>query len=141
MRFLYITYRKKQDIQKVPISENLLKRVHAAPIEHPIVYWLQKNVETIEILDSVIYYDLTKEMVESFYNTLWDAHAEKTKASPRPWKFLPIPADEQYIYPIAQYEKEYGVTYYESIYKYITVLGVILNIFDFDANQLIIFIQ
>lgn len=141
MRFFYITYRKKLDIQKGSISESLLKRVHSAPIEHPIVDWVQKNLETVEIVDPVIYYDLPKEMVENFYNRLLDAHAEKSKESPRPWKFFPIPSNEKYIYPIAQYEKEYGTTYYASLYKYITVLGVILNIFNFDANQLIIYVQ
>ncbi|ARF18538.1 hypothetical protein [Sporosarcina ureae] len=141
MKFLYITYRNKLDIQLGLTSEHLLKRVHSAPIEHPIVYWVQRNLETVEKLDPVIYYDVPKEKVETLYNTLLDVHAEKSKNSPRPWKYLPIPTGEQYVFPIAQYEKEYGITYYESIYKYITVLGVILNIFDFKANQLLIYIQ
>ncbi|PIC58704.1 hypothetical protein CSV80_01575 [Sporosarcina sp. P12(2017)] len=141
MKFLYIMYREKLNIQNELTSQNNLKRVHLAPIEHPIVHWMQRNLETIQILDSVIYYDLSKEKVENFYSTLLDAHAEKSKTSPRPWKYLPIPTEEQYIYPIAQYEKEYGITYYESLYKYITVFGVILNIFDFQDNQLIVFIQ
>ncbi|PIC81310.1 hypothetical protein CSV75_05900 [Sporosarcina sp. P18a] len=141
MKFLYITYHKKLHLQIELISESHLKRVHSAPIEHAIVYWLQKNLETVETVDSIISYDLPKEMVESFYTTLLDAHTEKSKESPRPWKFLPNPTDEQYMFPIAQYEKEYGITYYESIYKYITVLGVILNIFDFESNQLIIYIR
>lgn len=141
MKFLYITYCDKLNTQKEPTSQNLLKRVHSAPIEHPIVHWVQRNLETIEKTGPIIYYDFPEKKVESFYNMLLDAHAEKNNDSPRPWKFLPIPSEEQYVYPIAQYDKEYGITYYESIYKYITVLGVILNIFDFEANQLIIHIQ
>lgn len=141
MKFLYIAYRERQDVQNGLAFEKLLKRVHSAPIEHPIVHWVQENLKSAQKNDTVIYYDFPKEKVEEFYNVLLDAHAEKSNESPRPWKFLPIPSEEQYIYQIAQYEKEYGTTYYDSLYKYITAIGVILNIFDFEANQLILYIQ
>ena len=141
MKFLYIVYRKKQDIQNGLTSDQLLKRVHSAPIEHPIVHWIQENLESVQKNDTVVYYDFPKEKVKDFYNVLMDAHAEKSYESPRPWKFLPIPSEEQYIYPIAQYEKEYSTTYYEALYKYITAIGIILNIFDFEANQLMLYIQ
>lgn len=141
MDFLYIAYRSKQDIQKEQVLERFLKRVYSAPVEHPIVHWIQENLESIRKNDTTLYYDFPKEKVEIFYNTLLDAHAEKSKESPRPWKLLPIPAAEDYAYPIAQYEKEYGAIYYESLYKYITAIGVILNIFDFEANQLIMYIH
>lgn len=139
MDFLYIAYRDKQNIQKEQQFERLLKRVHSAPAEHPIVHWVHKNLQPIGEYNMISYYDFPREKVESFYNILLNAHAEKSKECPRPWKLLPIPTAEDYAYPIAQYEKEYGAVYYESLYKYITAIGVILNIFDFEANQLIIY--
>lgn len=141
MKFLYMTFCEKEYIQNGLKSEQYLRRVHSAPIEHPIVHWIQENLKPIKKNESVLYYDFPKEKVKDFYNLLVEAHAEKSNESPRPWKFLPNPSEESYIYPMAQYEKEYGTTYYESIYKYITAIEIIINIFDFDTNQLILYIQ
>ena len=141
MKFLYITYIDKKYIENGLKSEQQLKRIHSAPIEHPIVYWIQDNLHAIGENGTTLYYDFPKGKVEDLYNILVDAHAEKCSESPRPWKFLPHPSEERYAYPITPYEKEYGTTYYESLYKYITAIGVMLNIFDFNANQLVVYIK
>ncbi|ARK25853.1 hypothetical protein SporoP37_15065 [Sporosarcina sp. P37] len=140
MIFLYIAYRNRQDIQEEQFNQSL-KRVHSAPIEHPIVQWIRENLTPISANGNVTYFDFPKEKAERLYGKLSDAHAEKSKDSPRPWKYLPIPDEQNYPYPIAHYEKEYGVIYYDTLYKYITALGIILQIFDFTANQLIVYIQ
>lgn len=141
MEFLYVGYREKQQLPDKQISSGALNRVHAAPVEHPVVYWCQRNLPAIHLGDAAESYDFPKEKVEELYQVLSDAHAEKKHDSPRPWKFMPIPAENEYPYHMASYEKEYGGTYYDSLYKYITVLGVILNIFDFDKKQLIAYVQ
>ncbi|WP_153731371.1 hypothetical protein [Sporosarcina obsidiansis] len=141
MEFLYIVYHDNSEVSEGRLHEQTCKKVHQAPIEHQIVEWLRRNLELFQEKDQVQYYNFPKEKVELFYNILSEAHAEKSKDTPRPWKYLPIPDDDEYPYMIAEYEKEYGSIYYESLYKYITALGVILNIFDFENNQLLVFIQ
>ncbi|WP_301109474.1 hypothetical protein [Sporosarcina sp.] len=117
------------------------KSVHQAPLEHQIGEWIRNHLVLLAENDYILCYDFPKDKVELFYAILNEAHAEKAKNSSRPWKYLPIPEETNYPYPIAQYEKEYGQIYYESLYKYITALGVILNIFDFEKHRLVISIR
>lgn len=141
MDFLYIVYRDTTETEYHRFHPSKLHKVHQAPIEHPIVKWILENLVSSNEVNNVTYLEFPKEKVEKFYNILCEAHAEKSADSPRPWKYLPIPDEGDYPYPIAQYEKEYGTIYYESLYKYITALGVILNIFDFENKQLLVCIH
>lgn len=141
MKFLHIEYCGLNEISEAAIHQHPCKKVHQAPLEHPIAAWVRNQLRLLAENEEILCYDFPKEKVELFYDVLNEAHAEKAKDPSRPWKYLPIPDEENYPYPIAQYEKEYGQIYYESLYKYITVLGVILNIFDFEKNQLIITIK
>lgn len=141
MKFLHIVYADKSEMRGRRTLGKNLGEVHRAPIEHPIVDWIRKNLIPVAEQGQIQYFDFPKEKVELLNNLLNEAHAEKSKDTPRPWKYLPIPDDEHYPFMIAQYEKEYGTIYYESLYKYVTALGVILNIFDFEKNRLLVFIQ
>lgn len=137
MKFVYLVYRDNKDA----MTMQTVHRVHQAPIEHPIADWLMKNLQLSSVEDEVEYLRFPQDKVKSFYKILCDAHAEKSNDPARPWKYLPIPDEEDYPYPIAQYEKEYGAIYYESLYKYVNVLEVILNIFDFEQNELFVCIR
>lgn len=136
MKFLYIVYRGKEDA-----DNETEKIVHQAPIEHSIVKWLLDNACEERSANCAGCSEISKEQVEALYDQLTLAHAEKSKESPRPWKYLPIPDEENYPFAIAQYEKEYAAIYYESLYKYITAFGVILAIFDFHQNSLMFCIR
>lgn len=136
MKFLYIVYRRKEDA-----GNETEKVVHQAPIEHSIVKWLLDNTSEERGTDHAGCSEISKEQVAALYDLLTLAHAEKSKESPRPWKYLPIPSEENYPFTIAQYEKEYAAIYYESLYKYITAFGVIAAIFDFHQNSLMFCIR
>ncbi|PIC65544.1 hypothetical protein CSV79_00250 [Sporosarcina sp. P13] len=141
MKFLYMVYCEKNAVHHLQLSKTMISKVHQAPIEHPIVEWIRKNTVLPIEIDGVPYYDFPKEKIELFYDILTKAHAEQFANSSRPWKYLPIPDETEYPYKIAEYEKEYGSIYYESLYKYKTALGIILNIFDFENKRLLMCIH
>ncbi|AXH98788.1 hypothetical protein DV702_03055 [Sporosarcina sp. PTS2304] len=141
MKFLHIVYCEKDAINQLHLSDTQISKVHQAPIEHAIVHWMRKNVVLPIEINSITYYDFPKDKVELFYDILTKAHAQQSQQSARPWKYLPIPDEEEYPYKIAEYEKEYGTVYYDSLYKYITAIGVILQIFDFETKRLLVCIK
>lgn len=138
MKFLYLAYCEKNVIHPEQV---IVSKVHQAPIEHAIVQWIRQHLTVCREINSVEYVKFSKEQVENFYAILHKAHAEQTSETSRPWKYLPIPSQENYPYKIAEYEKEYGPIYYESLYKYITALEIILNLFDFEQHQLLVSIR
>ncbi|MDV6377596.1 hypothetical protein ORD22_04885 [Sporosarcina sp. GW1-11] len=141
MKFLYIVYCEKNAVHQLQLSKEMVYKVHQAPIEHAVVAWIRKNVVLPIEIDGVTYFEFPKVKVKLLYDILLKAHAEQSADSSRPWKYLPIPSEVGYPYKLAEYEKEYGLIYYESLYKYITVFGIILNIFDFDNKRLLVCIQ
>lgn len=138
MKFVYLLYR---DRTADAMTVQTVNKVHQAPIEHPIADWLMKNLQKSVVENEIEYLSFPKSEVERFYNILCEAHAEKSNDPARPWKYLPIPDEGVYPYPIAQYEKEYGAIYYESLYKYINVFEVVLNIFNFEQYDLFVCIR
>lgn len=143
MKFLHIAFMDKGQSVKQTINNQALRPIHKSPIEHAIVWWIQQQQQiTTEIIHLQTYYLFTKEDIENFFNTCNVTDAEREQIKPRPWLHLPIPKDEStYAYQVAEYEKEYATVYYDAVYKYMNVLSVILNIFDFDSKQIVIYVK
>lgn len=141
MNFLHIDFFEKGEALESAVKEKTLRRVHQAPIEHPILQWIRTQIAAVEEVQGIQYYLFSKEDIEQFHEICNRAHAEKVESPSRPWKFLPVPDEDDYPYSIAAYEKEYGTVYYEAVYKYITVTNVVLNIFDFSRFQLVVYVK
>lgn len=118
-------------------AESAFQMVHQAPLEHHVFHWLETNVEETELMDFK-YFELTKENLQRFHKVCGQANAEKTGSHPAPWKYMQIPDENKYRYYMEEYSKDYGKFYYDSVYNYQMILGVILNIFDFENKRLIV---